>query len=69
MLTYGFKMLSRGLRRGVPANAVLGTALVALALLRRKRPREVLYQTTLKPGQSLRIERPGAGSVDVTGAG
>lgn len=52
----GARTLSRGLRTGSAGIAGLGALLLALAVIRRGEPRKTLvYRTTLRPGQSLRV--------------
>jgi len=55
-LQTGARALSRGLRTGSPGIAGLGALLLALAVIRRDKPRRTLvYRTTLGPGQFLRV--------------
>lgn len=63
---FGLRQMARGLRRGNPAMAGFGMLLVLVGLLRRSSGGKLLYSTRLKPGQSLRVERPGMGeAIDV----
>lgn len=70
LLTTAMARLFKGLRTGNPGLAVMG----ALALVYRwarahRRPeRELLWATTLKPGQAVRIRAVGSGEeIEVEG--
>jgi hypothetical protein len=57
LLRTGARTLAGGARRGNPGLAGLGTALLIVGWMRRRRrpKREILYSRTLRPGEGLRI--------------
>lgn len=57
LLRTGARALAGGARRGNPGLAGLGTALLVLGWMRRRRrpKREILFARTLQPGEALRI--------------
>lgn len=57
LLRTGARTLAGGARRGNPGLAGLGTALLLVGWLRRRRgpQRRLLYARTLRPGEALRI--------------
>ena len=73
LLRAGARTLAGGARRGNPGLAGLGTALLVVGWMRRRRGprRRLLYARTLRPGDALRIRLidPGEGSEGGTGAG
>jgi hypothetical protein len=57
LLRTGARALAGGARRGNPGLAGLGTALLIVGWMRRRRrpKREILYARALRPGEGLRI--------------
>lgn len=57
----GANFLFQGVRIGNSNLAGLGAAMIAFRLIRRRKPEELLFSTTLKPGQGVKIVRPETG--------
>ncbi|MBM3695030.1 MAG: hypothetical protein FJW79_03735 [Actinobacteria bacterium] len=67
LIRSGARALAGGARRGNPGVAALGTALLLVGWMRRRRGprRRLLYARTLRPGEALRIRLVGdEGSAD-----
>ena len=62
LLRTGTRALAGGARRGNAGLAGLGTALLVIGWMRRRRrpQREMLYARTLRPGEGLRIRALGS---------
>jgi hypothetical protein len=69
LLRFGARTLAGGARRGNPGLAGLGTALLVLGWMRRRRRpgRDLLYARTLRPGEALRIRMLGPDEEPETG--